>query len=199
VVRGASGNKTGMDGQVLRFRLRGGNDAVSAARRMLDRVAEEYEVPRYGDVRLLVSELVTNSVVHGASSHEDWVELRLRAEERCLRVEVCDQSEGWSPQPRGSADPEEPGGWGLFIVEQLAARWGQSRNGETCVWFEFDGDAVLREREACRNGVAEATAQLVRVPGGAPAVCAVCGELVTYSEGFARQETAVVHFACLNA
>src|SRR5438309_468602 len=54
------GKNTRVDGQVLRFRLRGGADAVPSARRIVDRVAEQCALPRFGDVRLLVSELVTN-------------------------------------------------------------------------------------------------------------------------------------------
>jgi hypothetical protein len=32
------------------------------------------------------------------------------------------------------------GGWGLFLVEKLADRWGVARNSLTRVWFEIDLD-----------------------------------------------------------
>src|SRR2546423_4237308 len=141
-----------MDGQVLQFRLRGGSDAVPAARGVLDRLAEEYELPSFGDLRLLISELITNSVVHAETGPEDWVDLRLREATRALRVEVCNEGHDWEPQPR-QADLEEPGGWGLFIVERLSDRWGVCRDGSTCVWFELDHEGpVLRKRELCTNG-----------------------------------------------
>ena len=130
-----------MDGQVLRFRLRGGADAVPSARRIVDRVAEQCTLPRSGDVRLLVSELVTNSVVHASAGPDHWLELCLLPTDGSLHVEVCDESTGWQPQPRAE-ELEEPGGWGLFIVEQLASRWGLSRDGQTCVWFELDQETV---------------------------------------------------------
>ncbi|MFL5911568.1 MAG: ATP-binding protein [Gaiellaceae bacterium] len=135
-----------MDGQVLRFRLRGGSDAVPSARRIVDRVAEKCTLPRLGDLRLLVSELVTNSVLHASAGPDNWLELCLVATDRSLRVEVCDESTGWQPEPR-AAQLDEPGGWGLFIVEQLAARWGLSRDGQTCVWFELDQEPAETARQ----------------------------------------------------
>ena len=187
-----------MDGQVLHFRLRGGRDAVPSARRILERLAGKYELPSFGDLRLLVSELVTNSVVHASAGPDDWLELRVRGRDGALRVEVCDESGDWEPVSRDAA-LDEPGGWGLFIVERLSDRWGVSQNGETCVWFELERDEpALRERVPCRNGSAESSTQLVRTEGGGPAVCGVCGELVTYSEGFARREASVVHLTCLS-
>src|SRR5436305_13972897 len=68
-----TGNTGVVDGQVLQFRLRGGSDAVPAARGVLDRLAEEYELPSHGDLRLLISELVTNTVVHAETGPDDWV------------------------------------------------------------------------------------------------------------------------------
>jgi anti-sigma regulatory factor (Ser/Thr protein kinase) len=186
-----------VDGQILQFRLRGGDDAIPAARHVLDRVAEEYELPSFADLRLLVSELVTNSVVHAGAGPDEWVELQLRNPDGSLRVEVCDESMGWSPRAR-EGDLEDPGGWGLVIVDRLADRWGVSRNGHTCVWFELDGEGALRKRPPCRNASAETATQLVRTSSGTPAICDVCGELVTYSEGFARADQAVTHLACLS-
>src|SRR5204863_315695 len=61
------GNTEGVDGQALQFRLRGGSDAVPAVRGVLDRLAEEYELPSFGDLRLLISELFARregTVIH---------------------------------------------------------------------------------------------------------------------------------------
>ncbi|MGQ0803813.1 MAG: ATP-binding protein [Actinomycetota bacterium] len=89
---------------------------------------------------LLVSELVTNAVVHTAS------EVRVRVSARPVtRVEVEDYS-GAPPDPRPAHDPVsmsitelEPGGLGLTIVEGLASRWGADRRpGGKVVWFELD-------------------------------------------------------------
>ena len=29
-------------------------------------------------------------------------------------------------------------GWGLYLVEQIADRWGVTQDDGTCVWFELD-------------------------------------------------------------
>ena len=86
-------------------------------------------------VELIVSELVTNSVVHTGTASRDWVLLRLRCEQSRVSGEVCDPGEGFDWQ-RSEPDLSEPGGLGLMVVDQLAGKWGVRRNGETCVWFE---------------------------------------------------------------
>lgn len=85
---------------------------------------------------LLVSELVTNAIVHGRSGAT--VDLSLDAD-RVLRVAVTDDSPALLPEvdrhPRTSAE----GGRGLLIVSLLATRWGvKPLDGGKAVWFELD-------------------------------------------------------------
>jgi anti-sigma regulatory factor (Ser/Thr protein kinase) len=82
---------------------------------------------------LLVSELVTNSVLHGELRPSDQIEVKLHLNGR-LRVEVLDPGGSFTP---GRSNADEVGGWGLVVVEQLADRWGVVRNDATCVWFEL--------------------------------------------------------------
>jgi anti-sigma regulatory factor (Ser/Thr protein kinase) len=88
-----------------------------------------------GALRLLVSELVTNSVRHVVGSTKPVV-LAVQIGAHAIRVEVHDGGAGFEPgkpQPRGA-----DGGFGLFLVERMASRWGvESRDG-TRVWFELD-------------------------------------------------------------
>ena len=51
----------------------------------------------------------------------------------CIRVLVSDGGPGFEapPPPADNADT----GWGLFLVEQLAERWGMAESGSG-VWFE---------------------------------------------------------------
>ena len=42
-----------------------------------------------------------------------------------------------SPKKR-DADKTKVGGWGLYLVDQLADRWGVNRGKLTRVWFEID-------------------------------------------------------------
>lgn len=85
--------------------------------------------PRFDDVVLLVSELVSNSVRHGASNGID-IKVTTRAGQ--IRVEVTDGGPGFSAtDPRGD-------GLGLAIVEKLADRWGMKDEPQKfTVWAEL--------------------------------------------------------------
>jgi anti-sigma regulatory factor (Ser/Thr protein kinase) len=86
------------------------------------------------DVRLLVSELVTNSVCHAGQPAGAPVSIRAAAVDGVVRVEVRDQGHG--PVRRRAPD-RRTGGFGLHLVERLAARWGVNHGHGTCVWFEL--------------------------------------------------------------
>jgi anti-sigma regulatory factor (Ser/Thr protein kinase) len=113
-----------------------GPEGAGFARRATARAAELWRLDREltETALLLVSELATNAIRHGAPP----VRLALSFREGKLRVEVTDSS----PElPRlGDPGPEQVGGRGLQIVQQLAARWGaygsRSALGKT-VWFEM--------------------------------------------------------------
>lgn len=81
---------------------------------------------------LLVSELVTNAVLHTASE----VELTIRRQQGRVRVEVADASPK-APQRRTYKE-EATTGRGLEMVELLAEQWGvdTSAAGGKVVWFE---------------------------------------------------------------
>ena len=83
--------------------------------------------------RLLVSELVTNAVFHAHSS----VEVRARLERDRVRIEVRDDDPN-PPAPR-HAEPWEATGRGLFLVDELARRWGAhpAEPRGKVVWFEL--------------------------------------------------------------
>jgi anti-sigma regulatory factor (Ser/Thr protein kinase) len=90
----------------------------------------------FDDLRLLVSELVTNSLRHAGLSGHDEIRLRVQLTDDSVRVEVVDRGPGFTPQqPRPSLYQES--GWGLFLVRQLASRWGFRGDPATCVWFEL--------------------------------------------------------------
>lgn len=88
------------------------------------------------DLRLVMTEIVTNAIRHGAPSGT----LRLAAtpKEGYLCVQVTDEGPGLAPRP-GAMASDEYGGFGLFLVERLTRRWGITREDKhTRVWFEFD-------------------------------------------------------------
>ena len=109
------------------------SSAPANARRAVERFGEHLAPDVVPDVRLLVSELITNSVKYGG---EGSVELILRSDApEHIHVEVVDQGVGFVPTAR-DRPKTEPGGWGLHLVEALTRRWGV-REGSTHVWFEI--------------------------------------------------------------
>lgn len=109
------------------------------------------------DLRLLVSEVVTNAVRHGGSqAHEtdERVRVRMGVEGRRLRVEVFDGGAGFRPaRRRPDADPGS--GWGVHFVRELADRWGTAHDARegSVVWFELR----LPEQDAADRGRRTAT------------------------------------------
>jgi anti-sigma regulatory factor (Ser/Thr protein kinase) len=90
------------------------------------------------DVRLLVSELVTNSVQHAHVSADDSIVLAVQFAEKTVRCEVRDEGPGFEP-PAKPPPEDADAGWGLFLVEQLADAWGVGEGGKG-VWFEIRRD-----------------------------------------------------------
>ena len=118
----------------LSFELAGGPYAVTAARLALAEIDDDLDESQAFDVRLLVSELVTNSVQHAKVGPDDSIRLRLAIGGESVRVEIADDGPGFDPPP-DTGDTERERGWGLFFVAQLASRWGVDAD---CVWFEID-------------------------------------------------------------
>lgn len=113
-------------------------EAAGLARHALDSVAASCARPEVlEDARLLISEIVTNSVRHGHPSPDGHIHLSLSLTDEKLRAEVSDDGPGFSPE-KIRRSPEQIGGWGLGIVQEVADRWGVVKNGEVCVWFEID-------------------------------------------------------------
>jgi CheY-like chemotaxis protein len=85
------------------------------------------------DAELVVSELVTNALLHGEIRCELWAGLS----EAALRLQVIDQGTG-TPDPQSAADTDEHGR-GLILVSALCAAWGVEvlPDGGKIVWAEL--------------------------------------------------------------
>jgi anti-sigma regulatory factor (Ser/Thr protein kinase) len=107
--------------------------AAAKARRFVEDVVERCGLPE--DAResavLVSSELVTNALQHGRGK----IELRLTRLGKFLRIEVVDEGHEQAPAVRQEA-ADETGGWGLRIVDHLAAQWGVFE-GTTHVWADL--------------------------------------------------------------
>lgn len=112
--------------------------APAAARQAVDDLGLPAHTRAVSDARLLISELVTNSVQHGAG---ESVTVMIDGDlPGVLRCEVIDDGGGFVPRGR---ENRVMGGWGLDLVEQIARSWGV-REGSTHVWFELITDAGAR-------------------------------------------------------
>jgi anti-sigma regulatory factor (Ser/Thr protein kinase) len=116
------------------LRLAGTPEAAAVARQALSRLRGDLDPPLMETLRLLVTELVTNSVQHADAKS---VVLKVLVGRSVVWTEVTDPGPGFNPTETGSPRPDRSG-WGLFLVERLADRWGVNRDGAaTRVWFEL--------------------------------------------------------------
>lgn len=104
--------------------------SASAARQLVTTHTTTLGPQQREDAALLVSELVSNAVLHGIGA----ISLRIDVEPNGVRVEIADQGNvAVAPNPT----PGAHGGWGLRIVEKLADDWGVLE-GSTRVWFRLN-------------------------------------------------------------
>jgi anti-sigma regulatory factor (Ser/Thr protein kinase) len=119
-----------------------GSGSLAQVRQALSTLAIPDDVLE--DAKVLASELVGNSVKHAGLQVSDVVHVRAEWTGDRLRVAVHDRSRPTTPLPVAAAIRPRPGaesGWGLFIVDRLASRWGTDEAG---YWFELDGSRVAR-------------------------------------------------------
>jgi anti-sigma regulatory factor (Ser/Thr protein kinase) len=95
-----------------------------------------------GDATLLTTELVTNSIRHAGLGPDDYIDVTAAWSGTVLRVIVRDTGSAGPPPGivAGSIRPS-PGrqsGWGLYLVDQLATRWGTNLEGSAGFWFELE-------------------------------------------------------------
>jgi anti-sigma regulatory factor (Ser/Thr protein kinase) len=118
----------------INLSLRGGPEAAAKARRALSKLRADIDPPLMETLRLLVTELVSNSVRHARA---DTVILKVLVGRTVVLTEVTDEGPGFDPQGAGTPGTEDSG-WGLFLVERLSHRWGVNQQEDaTKVWFEL--------------------------------------------------------------
>jgi anti-sigma regulatory factor (Ser/Thr protein kinase) len=126
------------DPLLLQRRLPADEDAPGTARALVQEVLIGLDGQvggRRDDVILVVSELVSNAVVHGPPGE---IELRVEIDGALVRVEVADEGSipfGW-PDTFGAG-----GHWGLSLVLRLSDRAGIESGPTTCAWCEIDLEA----------------------------------------------------------
>jgi serine phosphatase RsbU (regulator of sigma subunit)/anti-sigma regulatory factor (Ser/Thr protein kinase) len=86
------------------------------------------------DLRLLATELVANAVRHSGAG---FVELEVELAPDAVHLSVTDDGPGFEAPARPLPTPEGPGGWGLYLIDQCATRWGVDRTDHHRVWLEL--------------------------------------------------------------
>ncbi|MDT0267957.1 ATP-binding protein [Streptomyces sp. DSM 44915] len=112
---------------------------VKAARSLARQVAREWGLDQLAhDLTLVVSELVTNAIVHGKTAQGREVLLTFDLTPFHLRVEVRDSGDGCPRRQGGGVNGDSETGRGLDVVEAITSRWGVAERviGKT-VWAEL--------------------------------------------------------------
>jgi CheY-like chemotaxis protein len=111
-------------------------DVASARQFVVDRCTEWGRPSVADDAAIVVSELVSNALVHVRSSCELTIGLRGDV----LRLDVVDHA-GGMPDLQAATDSDEHGR-GLLLVSMLCAAWGsEPRDDGKIVWAELRAEA----------------------------------------------------------
>lgn len=129
---------TGAPAEVRRFELRADHQAAMAARRAVESATAGLDPSLASDVRLLTSEVVTNSVRHAFPDAGQTINLEIALSARAVRITVADGGMGFEPPGPRPLGELRPAGWGLQLIDVLAKRWGVESDRGLTVWFELD-------------------------------------------------------------
>ncbi len=127
----------------LDLRVPASSESLAEVRRSLEALAIPPEL--LDDARVIVSELVGNSVRHSGLRADEHVHITAEWSGSRLRVAVHDRAQPSTPLAVPATIRPRPGaesGWGLFIVDRLASRWGTDKTG---YWFELDEDRTASD------------------------------------------------------
>jgi two-component sensor histidine kinase len=105
----------------VRFRIRAAPASVAEARH---RVAVLGDLPEHvlRDAEVVVSELVTNSLLHAGLGDEDVIEVALRRDDAHLVIEVDDR-DGLYGESGRHPEPRRGGGMGLRFLDAICDHW----------------------------------------------------------------------------
>jgi serine/threonine-protein kinase RsbW len=126
--------------------------SVIRARRLAEEAASRVPPAQKDDFVLMVSEAVSNAVLHARPMADGRIGLSFENHDGALRGMVTDGG-SWSSTVSGggswsAAEAERAAGagarlhhYGLSIIDTLSSRWGVTVDGVTNIWFEVDAQA----------------------------------------------------------
>jgi anti-sigma regulatory factor (Ser/Thr protein kinase) len=111
--------------------------SVREARRFVEQFLAEEHINDLDAAVLVVSELMTNAVVHGGDARP--IDLTLKRDSAGVSIEVED-GDPHPPIP-GAPQSDQDRGRGMIIVDRMAYRWGWAplQDGGKRVWCEVHG------------------------------------------------------------
>lgn len=121
---------------VVDIDLRGGRAAPARARGTLRPLLDDGDPAVLEAALQLMSEAVTNCVVHGGADESTRIAVRIRIAADIVHVEVANSRRRFMPaaQPADDLDTSQ----GARILEALADRWDAEQGDVTRVWFELE-------------------------------------------------------------
>ena len=105
----------------MRFRVSATPAAVSESRR---RIACLGDIPEAAllDSKIVVTELLTNSILHAGLRHGDMIDVAVRREDDRIVIEVDDR-DGLSGERGRHPVARRPGGMGLKVLDAICDGW----------------------------------------------------------------------------
>jgi anti-sigma regulatory factor (Ser/Thr protein kinase) len=133
--------------EILRLDVPADPGSLAEVRWSIDQL-DELDTDTRATLKLLVTELVANSVRHGGLDPSERVIITVELHPGRVGVEVTDPGQGFA-MPQGRM----PGGRGFPMVQALSSRFGLRRNTKTHSWFEIDLPAALPRRDDAGSGL----------------------------------------------
>jgi anti-sigma regulatory factor (Ser/Thr protein kinase) len=126
--------------EMYEHRLPHSAKAAPIARRLAEQVAARLIPPgRIHDFVLMVSEAVSNAVLHAPAVADGSIRLRFETDGRTLRGVVTDGGRRFAPDAREARGREPSLHLGLKLIDELSSRWGITPlDGLKTVWFEVE-------------------------------------------------------------
>ncbi len=112
--------------------------APSQARDALGDLSPRVPTAQAQDLRLLISELVTNAVKYAGLREGEKIELDVRTRPEHAEVKVR-YPEHVRFAPTLPPEPEQASRWGLLLVDRISDRWSLVETDDRVLaWFELD-------------------------------------------------------------
>ena len=126
---------------VIKLRLEANADAPGLAREAIARAAGRTSPDVLERAALLISEVVTNSVVHAGGTD---LRVDIWSAGGSLAVVVTDDGAGFIPTAGPGTIADSDGGFGLPLLDTLSEAWGSGSGEGSWVWFEVSPRIIAR-------------------------------------------------------